>query len=487
MAPAPAVSGKWSGLSRRYRRVPFAVLTVVYFLYFVRDSAAVRFNPDEMMNMGHFYFRMTPLQIVLAQFEIWRNQYRPMGALFYMPLLHYFHLNPRPYHIVAVALLALAIYFIYRLGALLDENLIAWLVTFLACYHAGIANLYYNTSFIYDVLCGLFYFAAFAYYVRIREAGRPLSARETAVFLALFLGALDSKEMAVSLPPMLLAYEWFYHRPKRLGLNGIVAWIRGPGLVAAISTGLTFLSLCGKFFGPNALSKSPGYVPVFSLARIDAFQRDTLRDLLFLGNLSGPHIIAVWALITYLVWRRNRPVLRFCWVWVLVTPLPIEFLLGRGGACLFIPFFGFAVLAAVIFLDLSRAVAAFLAREPIFRLAGECGLLCIIIAAGCLYWASYNRHLKQSFVKPSMAAAGALTWDVIQQVRALNLRAGQNATVSFLNDPFEGYDMLFIGELWFDNPTVTVWLESHQHHTPEELAHAEHLYEFRNGKLATVR
>src|SRR5439155_19944588 len=166
----------------------------------------------------------------------------------------------------------------------------------------------YNTAFIYDVLCGLFYFAAFAVYVRTRRRGESLSGRQIAGFLVLFLCSLNSKEMAVSLPAMLIAYEWIYHRPTKLALG------RWPAAMA-LSAALTLLYLCGRFFGSHALARLPGYVPVFSLDRVEAFQRDTLRDLLFLGSLSRPQIAAVWALISYLVWRRNRPLLRFCWVW----------------------------------------------------------------------------------------------------------------------------------------------------------------------------
>ena len=50
-----------------------------------------------------------------------------------------------------------------------------------------------------------------------------------------------------------------------------------------------------------------------------------------------------------------------------------------------------------------------------------------------------------------------------------------------------GYDMFFIAELWFRDPTVTIWLESHERHTPEQLALAEHVYEFREGVLSVVK
>src|SRR5262249_52043187 len=150
------------------------------------------------------------------------------------------------------------------------------------------------------------------------------------------------------------------------------------------------------FFGPNALANSAAFKPVFSEARLEAFQREALCDLLFLGNLPALRIAAVWLLITYIAWRRNNKLLRFCWIWMLVTVLPIEFLPGRGGACLFIPLFGFALFVSSVFLDIARAVAGFLSREPIFRFAGERALSGVVVAAACIHWASLNYDLKQS-------------------------------------------------------------------------------------------
>src|SRR5256886_5879542 len=75
------------------------------------------------------------------------------------------------------------------------------------CYHQELANLVFSGSFIYDVLCGFFYFAALTYYVRIREQGVALRAGQLAIFLALYLCALNSKEMAVSLPVIVFIYE----------------------------------------------------------------------------------------------------------------------------------------------------------------------------------------------------------------------------------------------------------------------------------------
>jgi hypothetical protein len=84
---------------------------------------------------------------------------------------------------------------------------VAFLVALAMCYHQELANLVFGGSFIYDVLCGFFYFAALTYYVRIREEGVALHVGQLAIFLAIYLCALNSKEMAVSLPVIVFTYE----------------------------------------------------------------------------------------------------------------------------------------------------------------------------------------------------------------------------------------------------------------------------------------
>src|SRR4051812_48143557 len=174
-----------------------------------------------MMNMAG-YWRMKPANLAASHVLLWRNFYRPMGGVFYLPLFYTFGFQPAPYHVVILAILLLNMYLVYRLAILLRAGeLPAALAALVSCYHATLSNLTYNIAFVYDVLCGCFYLGALVYYIRIRESGRALGPRQVAAFLALYLCALNSKEMAVTLPVMLLVYEWLYHRPA--SLRGCIA------------------------------------------------------------------------------------------------------------------------------------------------------------------------------------------------------------------------------------------------------------------------
>ena len=300
-----------------WRKPAFALLTLVYFLYFNWNGLWARFGADDMQNMVGCW-RPAPVRLLLDALLPWHGAYRPMAGLFYLPLLHFFGLNPMPYHAVMLAILLGNLYLMYRFARRVGcAELQAGIATLLVAYHAGLSMLYYNTAFVYDVLCFSFYIGAFLCYARVRAQGRLLRASETALVLGLYLCALDSKEMALTLPIALLAYEWIYHpedgRPAAWTPSGIARWLRGPGRVMLYCAVLNLVYLDGKAFGPNALMNSPAYRPELSLHRVFAFERTAMGDLLLSWEtFDWRGVVAVWVLLAWLAWRRRRPVLRFC-------------------------------------------------------------------------------------------------------------------------------------------------------------------------------
>ena len=295
-------------------KVGFGLLLLAWFLYFSREVPRVAFSPDDMMNIDNFYWSRGPWSLLYSQFLFWRGYYRPMGGLFYLPIFSVWGLNPVPYHVALSLVLLANVCLVYRLARLLGcGELSAGVSALVVCYHAGLANLYYNTAFVYDALCGFFSFAALVYYIALRNTGRLLGGRQTLTFCALLVCALNSKEMALSLAGVLLAYEWLYHPPAGRRGAQLVEWLRGPGRVALLAACLTLLDLCGKVWGYDALTGMAGYQPVFSWQRFLAYQKTFLGDAAFL-RCGGPGILAFWTVVSYLAWRpRARPVLRFCW------------------------------------------------------------------------------------------------------------------------------------------------------------------------------
>jgi len=476
------------------RRLAAAFFLLAYFLHFSWDRLQVPFSADDLMNLD-FYWKRGPGWMIESQFPLWQGLYRPMGAVLYLPLFQGFGLNPAACHVALMLLLLANACLLYRLAKVLGAGeLAAGLAALVVCYHAGLSALYFYTGFVFDVLCFFFYVGALVLYAGVRSRGRLLGAWETAAFLGLFLCALNSKEMALTLPAILLVYEWNYHRPALASRGDLLAWLRGPGRVALCAAGMSLLSLYGKLFGPDPLLHAAGYRPIFSLDQFRQFQTAALSDLLLNQHYSGwPKILAMWALLLYLAWRRDRPVLRFCWWFVLLTPLPVAFLEHRTGANLYVPLAGMAIFGAVIFVDLARALAAVLARETILRRVDRRVLLAVTVAAGVCFWAHRNGYLKEWLIKPAMARTGKAQGEMVEQFRALHPRVAPGSRVAILNDPVEPHDPLngletyFIAELWFRDRSVTVYLPRLNRLAPEELARMDHLFAFEEGKLVEVR
>ena len=464
-----------------WRKRCLAGFLLAWFLYFNWSSLRVHFAPDDMMNMA-YYFRAGPSSLAAALITPWTGFYRPMGGLFYMTLFAGFGLNPAPYHAAILILLAASVWLTYRFARLLGcGELAAGLAALVMTYHPGLSNLYYNSGFVYDVLCLFFYLAAFVYYARIRQSGRALRPGETAVFLVSFLCALHSKEMAVTLPVALLAYEWLYHHRVR-----DARWVLG------LAAALDVASVCGKLFGAGALISQPGYGPVLSMGRLIDFQHVMLSDVFV--NWHYP-VWPIWAglgvlaftNVWWLGWQapapqlgvalpNRRPVLRFCWVFsIVIAPLPIEFLKGRSAACLAIPAVGLAVFAAVALTKLAKLAGR---RQEVTA--------AIVVAAVCL-WAHRIHYLKGWLVEPAMARLGQTGWDTIGQFRALDPHVRPGSQVVFLHDPSTDLETASIAELWFHDRTVEIHLQRQNPLPPEELAKMDALFDFQDGKLVQVK
>lgn len=430
-----------------------------------------------MMNMAG-YWRAGYGHLFASQFQIWRGVYRPMGGVFYLPLFDVFGLNPAPFHAFYLALLLANVYLVYRFALSLGcAPLVAGLSALMFCYHVGMAILYYGMSNIYDVLCCLFYLAAFNWYVRVRQRGEIPGGRDLAAIFALFLCALNSKEMAVTFPVLLLGYEGIFQGRRR-------AYVR----TAMIAGVLTAIYIYGRALGPEGLASHSAYGPLLSMHRVWMYQMEMLNTFLYFWHpFSRLHVVAFWLTLLYLAFRRTRLELRFCCLFLLVTPLPVEFLVGRSQATLYLPMAAFAVVVASVFVDVAGSAARFLSAEPLFRRLGERRCFAALIAAGVAWWIYANQRIKHVEFEVQMADSGRVTGEVIQQFRELRPHVAAGSHVVFLNDPFQEYDMFFIAELYFNDHSLEIRLNRKTPMTPTEVARANAVFDYVDGTLIQVR
>src|SRR5207249_10464909 len=87
--------------------------------------------------------------------------YRPGGAFYYLRLYHFFDLDRLPYRIVQISILVGSIPLVYYLSRRLAcSRSIVFVAVLALCYQPRLPGLVFVGAFIYDVLCGFFYFAA---------------------------------------------------------------------------------------------------------------------------------------------------------------------------------------------------------------------------------------------------------------------------------------------------------------------------------------
>ena len=270
------------------------------------------------------------------------------------------------------------------------------LAALLFAYHGQFWCLYVNTGMCYDLLCFFFYAAAFLYYLRAREGWRRV-----AVWSALYILCLNSKEMAVTLPVIIALYEL---------LNGRLAkaW-RVPAVGAAI----TALFIFGRV---TAMLSNAGYRPSFS-PRV--YLEHAYR---FLGYaLYDPWWLAPWAaaalalaVAAYAAWR-GSPALRLAVAWMAIGILPVAFIEQRGLDAVYIP-----ALALALAIALGIQAAARRARPAVFA-----AVLVVLVVA-------HDQYGRVDY--PVMMAEGQKIRRVYEQLR--ETRFPGKSRVLFLRDPF---------------------------------------------------
>lgn len=338
-------------------------LLIAYFLHFALKSLPAHFRGDDLTNMAH-HWSVGVLQSIRTNLLFWTSSGRPFGAFYYLPLHHFFDLNPMPYRVVTITLLATTIPIAYSLArSLSSSRWIAFLTIVPWCYHPRLASLVFVDAYIYDVLCSLFYFAALAWYFGIRERGRSLHLLELFGFLALYVCALNSKEMAVTLPVIVLIYEAtkYYQEPNQQTLFRWLARDASPALVAGL---ITAVYCYAKLYGPEGVYAHPqggAYIPRYSWHAFGRVNAAFWSQLVYLApnRVVQPRtVFAAWAVVFLYAFLKRDRLMAMMGCWVVITPLPLVFLVPvRGDASLNLVLFGWAMILAKLTSDLIRLIS----------------------------------------------------------------------------------------------------------------------------------
>jgi hypothetical protein len=464
-----------------HRRLLLA-LVWLYFFVLTRGTLTANFTPDDMMNLYRSW--SFPLKLLVrANLLFWETSefYRPMGSVWYRSIYWFAGFHPMPFHVVLLVILTANILLTYAVARRLSGSAEVGLITaLLGCYHTSFANLYFDTGFIYDVLCYFFYFAAFLLYCRIRQDGGIPRGWRLAVLLGLYICALNSKEMAVTFPLFLLIYEWLYHRPDVRSAKSVGRWLGGEGRAVWITGIMTAVFAVGRMTGEYSLAKNPTYAMHFTWQQL----METSR--LFLGSMAfRPQpvetitVLLVWAAMIAVAWAVKSRVLRFAVLFGILGTAPIAFSVPRGAPQYYVPWFGWALLAAAVLWQLwSRLPVRASLRQP-------------VVLVGALLLILFPFYLAMGWQNvASVWYEGPVQGEVARQLLELYPSLPRGSRLLFLDDPIkpDREDLIFIVRLRYGNDSITVRRMKQMGHRPadEEIAQYDHVFDYKAGHFVEL-
>ena len=425
------------------------LVIVIYFLLLAHPNRALYFNRDSVLAIAFLHgYGQVPWGVQLVKaLTVFTGEYRPMAGLYLRTLFAIFGLNPVAFRVAAVLVLLCNLALAARWFRLLSQSgFTAAAAALLFAFHPRLAEIYYADGAIYDVLCLFFFLLALGCYTHIRQDGRVLSTRDLLVVAAFYGAALGSKEMAVTLPAVLILYEGIFHpRFRDLRRRGL------PILVLAL---MTALCLVWKVLIPNPMSSNvnQGYAPHYQPSFIAQQYLEHFRAIFQFDGLSGPVLGAalLFALLLALVLRDR--VMAFGLLFTVLTLAPVCLVREVAGAVIYLPLLGMALYGGSF---LSRLCGLLKARAPGSRAPVAVpivifGLLAIALYAG---QASRAASLSAPYL-PEQQALRALA----DAARAASSTLPPGSRILLENAPDEpaSWMPLFLLRLAYRNPTLWV-------------------------------
>jgi hypothetical protein len=460
------------------------LLIAGYFFFQARYSLRAEFTHDDLMNCERGFF--SPLGTLAGDIVLFfRPSFvtRPLGALVYKAAFSVSGFHLFPLRVVLLAVMGLNIFLVYcfvRRIALSRE--IAILSASLSSYHQSMWGFFFNTGQLYDIFCFFFYFLALVYYLRVRQAGRLLRVHELLLFGALYALALDAKELAVSLPIMIAAYELLFHPPP-LGARAVFRWASRDLIPVWMTGAMTAAFIRFRVTPPGGLSSDEPYRIAISPAAYLQQTGHYLDELFYRPAFFNPQwtlaLILVLLLVAVVVRSRK---LALCWLLFFAGILPMAFIPPRGLPAAWIPVAGLLAYAAVAAVGCRDALLR-LARRVFWRPAAQLALFALVA------WFMLDAHPGCGDLYEAMRTEYAKIGDVRIALGGLCPAMPKGSKILFVTDPLNGtYSTVFLVELLYRDRSFQVDQLFRLDPAPNaaEMAKYNYVFDFVNRKLVRL-
>jgi hypothetical protein len=413
----------------------------LHFAWFAFDGTRVGWTEDDPMNM-YMYWKPGLAKVLAGNVEFWNGFYRPLGGLFYLPVYAVAGMNPAPYRSIVFALLALNAFLVYTLATRLGGSVrLAGLACLFVCVHGWMADLVYNTSSIYDVLCFTFSLSTLIVYAGGRASAESAGVLRGAGTLALMLLAINAKEIAATLPAFLLLYEILFHPPEK---DGLPSWLRRNAAWSFIALAIAAFAMYGKMHGADSMTLNEQYRPVFSFARwIDANAAYT-GTIFYRHDITAPVAAGIWIAMAALAWISKSRILAFATVFILLVTIPISFIPKRLGGSLYLPLAGWAIWFAAFFDWLISYLPARWFPRSIATLA---------IAITFSRWTAHGFAGRGEVWRETQKTPN----QVLAMLERFDYRPPHDKHVLFIGSPYKDvYDLVFLANLVWNDRTLEI-------------------------------
>lgn len=371
--------------------------------YFVVKNIAIR----NLENTPLFFISPS----VVAFSELSRDVYRPLTTLSYAVDYFFWNLSSLGYHLVNVIFHSFNVVLVFLfLFVAFGDIFLAFLAAMLFACHPAQTEVVAWISGRSSVLFLFFYLASLLLYILSFKKEKILSPNIClALSLAAYAASLLSKEMAVSLPLMLIAYDAHFNNAepfrKRFYSRYSSYIILTLLFVLVRSTVLQRISQCG-WWGESPyhtfLTMVPvlvGYIRVM-LAPIDLcafYIPDIYTSIAHTKVLASLIILAGILIVMVLAYRRARGASFAMW-WFFIALLPVMNIIPLRALMaerfLYLPSIGFCLLMAIVIERIG--LIGFKSKKRFAR------IVAVVLAAGLIISYSFRTILRNEDWKNSL-------------------------------------------------------------------------------------
>ncbi len=460
------------------------ILIAGYFVHQARFSLWAEFTHDDLMNCWRAVFDPLATHIRdCIEFFRFSDSYRPFPALVYRAAFRFSGFNLFPLRVLLLEVMGLNILLTYSFARRLTSSReVGVLAALLGAYHSNLTFFYFNTGFLYDIFCFFFYFSALVFYLRVRQAGRLLRWYELLALCALYVLALDSKELAVSLPVVIAAWELLFH-PPQLRLTPLLRWQYRELLPVWITGTVTAAFIRGRVLAKGGLSGVESYTQSISPSVYLKHTGHFLNELFYSNKFfdAPKTLVFLSLLLAVAVLARSRK-LGVCWLLYVAGVLPIAFIPERGLAMVWLPTAGLLVYAAILAVSLRDTILLRLHRRS-WQPAGQ---VVLFLLAACFMLKAHPGNRPMFYAWQSEYTSIREVRESFQKLCPA-MRSG--STVLIVTDPLNGtFSTVFLIQLLYRDSSIIINQLFRFDKPPgrAQWAGYNYIFDFVNGKLVRL-